>query len=283
VQCLADAQPDVRAGARRCVAELCQSYQARGERILRGLDAQTQKKILEESERGPPRPTRSRSSLKPSSLSATLTSANGGSSSSTPTSAGGAGGYLGSKHSASSSRGGGGYAGAPGTKMADSKGPRADGDAAQQQQQQQQQPGGGLGAVRRVARPKSLGGAELENLKHSIQLAAAEGLIPPDTAKAIVRGPKRVLASSAGAETESEPVLAGRGGTGKGEGSGAGSPRARRVPQRGHPVTAFASDDEVQVAGDRKGQMSAVCYVCMNVCVCVCVCVHVCACVRERV
>ena len=260
MQCLADAQPDVRAGARRCVAELCQSYQARGERILRGLDAQTQKKILEESERGAPRPTRSRSSLKPSSLSATLTSANGVSSSSTPTSAGGAGGYLGSKPSASSSRGGGGYAGAPGTKITDSKGPRADVDAAQQQQQQQQ-PGGGPGAVRRVARPKSLGGAELENLKNSIQLAAAEGLIPLDTAKAKVRGPARVLTSSAGAETESEPVLAGRGGSGKGEGSGAGSPRARRVPQRGHPMTACRSDDEVHVAGDRKGQMSAVCCV----------------------
>lgn len=258
MQCLADAQPDVRAGARRCVAELCQSYQARGERILRGLDAQTQKKILEESERGAPRPTRSRSSLKPSSLSSTLTSANSGSTSSTPTTAGGAGGYLGSKPSASSSRGG-GYAGAPGTKMADSKGPRADGDTAQQQQQQQ--PGGGLGAVRRVARPKSLGGAELENLKNSIQLAAAEGLIPLDTAKAKVRGPARVLTSSAGAETESEPVLAGRGGSGKGEGSGAGSPRARRVPQRGHPMTACRSDDEVHVAGDRKGQMSAVCCV----------------------
>ncbi len=260
MQCLADAQPDVRAGARRCVAELCQSYQARGERILRGLDAQTQKKILEESERGAPRPTRSRSSLKPSSLSATLTSANGVSSSSTPTSAGGAGGYLGSKPSASSSRGGGGYAGAPGTKITDSKGPRADVDAAQQQQQQQQ-PGGGPGAVRRVARPKSLGGAELENLKHSIQLAAAEGLIPLDKAKAIVRGPKRVLASSAGAETEGDPLLAGRGGTGKGEGSGAASPRSRRVLQRGHPMTVVASDDDVHVGGDSKGQMSAVCYV----------------------
>ena len=258
VQCLADAQPDVRAGARRCVAELCQSYQARGERILRGLDAQTQKKIFEESERGAPRPTRSRSSLRPSSLSATGTSANGGSTSATPTSAGGAGGYLGSKPPSSrgggSSNGGGGYVGAPGSKMADAKGSHADGDAAQQQQQQQA-PGGGLGAARRLARSKSLGGAELENLKHSIQTAASEGLLP-DKAKAFIKGPKRVLASPAVAEADGEPVMAaGRGASGKGE--GAGSPRARRAPQRSNSMSGLAGDEEALVSGSgRKGQLS---------------------------
>ena len=257
VQCLADAQPDVRAGARRCVAELCQSYQARGERILRGLDAQTQKKIFEESERGAPRPTRSRSSLRPSSLSATGTSANGGSTSATPTSAGGAGGYLGSKPPSSrgggSSNGGGGYVGAPGSKMADAKGSHADGDAAQQQQQQA--PGGGLGAARRLARSKSLGGAELENLKHSIQTAASEGLLP-DKAKAFIKGPKRVLASPAVAEADGEPVMAAeRGASGKGE--GAGSPRARRAPQRSNSMSGLAGDEEALVSGSgRKGQLS---------------------------
>ena len=196
VQGLADAQPDVRAGARRCVIELCQSYQARGERILRALDSQTQKKIFEESERGAPRPNRSRTSLKPPSLSGTT--ANGGSTGGTPVSGGG-GGYLGSKPPSSRGGEGGQSTGATRTKSMEGRnacGP--DGTSALAQPQSAPHSAAtGLEAPRRLGRAKSLGGAELENLKHSIQVAASEGLIPQEKAKAIGRGPQRVLAAAA--------------------------------------------------------------------------------------
>jgi hypothetical protein len=198
VQCLADAQPDVRAGARRCVSELCQKYQARGERILRGLDAQTQKKIFEESERGAPRPARSRKSLKPPSLSATGASTNGGSTGTTPSSSasGGNGGYFGAKTPASRGDvvgGGGGHVGLFQPKTADNSSSRPDSAAVQQQHVT------GLGAAQRVARAKSIGGADLENLKNTVHenlkgSLPHEGMMAGEKGK--IRVPQRVVATA---------------------------------------------------------------------------------------
>ena len=224
IQCLADAQPDVRAGARRCVAELCQTYQTRGDRILRGLDAQTQKKIFEESERGAPRPTRPRSSLKPPSLSATGAATNGGGSASTTPSLGvGGGGYLGAK--APASRGEGvGNLGAPQTKN----------------ERPEQQAAMALGAAQRNSRAKGLSGGELDNLKNKVLKKlippASEDKTAPEKAKSTARGPQRVLAAAA-ADVE----MLGGGGL---------SPRARRGPVR----SAISSDEQLYVA-EGKGRL----------------------------
>ena len=162
VQSLTDAQPDVRAGARRCVVALCQAYPQRGDRILRGLDVATQKKIFEETESGARSVDRKNASgrLKHPSLSIPLANQ---SDSKSPTWAGvGSSGSSTSAKMPSSNEGSGRYLGAGLARSRSDEGSKTCDDrlrpvsaATQRQQPAQTQPvdrpATTLGAARRVS------------------------------------------------------------------------------------------------------------------------------------